>query len=124
MRGAPDAADVARASTPGAASSSADAADGARASTPGPANAQNFKVASWNAGMDTDEAFSTKIDEVRCDLEVRVLKLATNCHVIGINELHPDHAKELKKKLQSSAPHLVFESFSSSHDAVLWRRDQ
>ena len=73
--------------------------------------------------MDTEEAFSTNINTVLGRLEQRVLELATNCHVVGLNELHPAHAAELQKKLWRSAPHLVLESHSS-HDAILWRRDQ
>ena len=57
----------------------------ARVSTPGPPTTRNFKVATYNAGIDSDEHFSATHDAAIQTLADRLTILLGDCHVVCIN---------------------------------------
>ena len=88
----------------------------------GRATRDGLTVALWNAGMDaqsfqsgTEHGFAVQ------NLVESVLELADTCHVVGISELHPTHASELREMLTRRRPQLDTRSFHS-HEAVVWNR--
>ena len=78
-----------------------------------------LSVATWNAGMDQDNSFSKTIDSTMAKLADAICELAKTCHVIGINELHPEHVGQLQQILQTRGVPFKIKSFNCN-DALVW----